>query len=208
MSSQSHRGAMLSTRQRVALSVGVVIAGVAALSSGTYALFTGSTEADATFASGTVALAPIGTSGAANRLSVGASGLAAGDSVERAVNVRNNGTIDMSTVTLTTSADPSSLLDTDDTDGLQLAIDRCSVPWDEAGPPYTYTCSGSTSSTLSSRQVIGTDLALNGLGLTAGANNYLRVRLTLPSGAPDTFQDQSSTITFAFTGTQRSGASR
>ena len=90
-----------------------------------------------------------------------------------------------------------------------MVIDKCSVAWTEAGPPYTYTCSGSTSSVLASRAVIGSTLALSNLGsLTAGATDHLRVTLTLPSGAGNTLQNQSSTISYAFTGTQRTATNK
>ena len=54
------------------------------------------------------------------------------------------GSTDLSAITLTTGASPSSLLDTDATNGLQIAIDKCSVAWTEAGssPAFTYTCGG------------------------------------------------------------------
>ena len=112
-------------------------------------------------------------------------------------------------MTLTTSASPSSLLDTDATNGLQMVIDKCSVAWTEAGPPYTYSCSGSTSSVLASRPVIGSTLALSNLAsLTNGTTDHLRVTLTLPSGAGNTLQNQSSTISSAFTGTQRAATNK
>jgi hypothetical protein len=199
----------LSTRQRLLLSGGVVLAAAAVLGTGTYALFTGTTNAQTALSSGTVVLLDVSASATNNRLSVGASGLAAGDSVQRTVNVKNTGTIDMSAVTLSTSATTSSLLDTDATNGLQMVISQCSVPWTEAGgPAYTYSCTGSTTSTLASRPLIGSNLSLSGLTVTPGTNNYLRVTLTLPSSAPDTLQNQSSVITFAFTGTQRTATSQ
>jgi hypothetical protein len=43
---------------------------------------------------------------------------------------------------------------------------------------------------------------------TAGATDHLRVTLTLPSGAGNTFQNQSSTITYTFTGTQRTATNK
>jgi hypothetical protein len=90
-----------------------------------------------------------------------------------------------------------------------MVVDKCSVAWTEAGPPFTYTCSGSTSSVLASRAVIGSNLSLSNLGVTApAATDHLRVTLTLPSGAPNTLQNQSSTITYAFTGTQRTATSK
>jgi hypothetical protein len=62
---------------------------------------------------------------------------------------------------------------------------------------------------LASRAVIGSNLALANLGsLTNGATDHLRVTLTLPSGAPNTLQNQSSTISYAFTGTQRAATNK
>ena len=83
---------------------------------------------------------------ATNRLTVGASNIAAGDTIQRSVDLINQGTINLASVSLTTSATTSSLLNTDTTNGLQMAIDKCSVPWTRRGsaPAYTYTCSGST----------------------------------------------------------------
>lgn len=184
-------------------------AGVAGL--GTYGAFTSSTSANTTVASGTVSIA-LGADGAANRLSVAASGLVPGDTVQRAVTLSNAaGNQALAGITLTSSATVSSLLDTDATHGLQLAIDNCSVPWTEGGtaPAYTYTCTGDVTSVLAARPVTGGNLTLANLRSTAaGATDYLRTTLTLPSTAGDTFQTKTSTISLAFTGTQRSGTSK
>src|SRR5207302_1773333 len=79
-----------------------------------------------------------------------------------------SGTISFGSATLTTNATGSSLLDTDATNGLQLAIDKCSQAWTESGPPYTYTCGGSTSSVLASRALIGSSIALSNLTPPSG----------------------------------------
>ena len=94
---------------------------------GTFALFTDTQSVAQANSSGTVSLNPISTNGANNRLSVGASNIAAGDTIERAVNIRNTGNITLACVTLTTTAPTSSLLDTDTTNGLQMVIDKCWV---------------------------------------------------------------------------------
>ena len=89
-------------------------------------------------------------------LTVAANKLVPGDTVQRAVQLSNAaGQQDLSSVTLSTTAPTSSLLDTDATNGLQLVVDACSVPWTEAGtaPAYTYTCSGVTKPVLASRAV-------------------------------------------------------
>jgi predicted ribosomally synthesized peptide with SipW-like signal peptide len=175
---------------------------------GTFATFTSSTSASNGVASGTVAIA-LGAVGPANRLTVGATGLVPGDTLQRVVQLANTGSQDLVSVGLTTTASPSSLLDTDVASGLKIAIDRCSVEWTETGPPYTYTCSGTTSSVLGQRAVIGANMALSNLAsLSAGTTDHLRVTLTLSPQAPNTMQGLSSSITYTFTGTQRVGTAK
>ena len=62
---------------------------------------------------------------------------------------------------------------------------------------YTYTCSGTTTTVLASRAVIGANLPLTGLAsLTTGATDHLRVTQTLPAAAPNTMQGLTSTISY------------
>ena len=114
----------------------------------------------------------------------------------------------LASVALTTTASPSSLLDTDTTHGLQMVIDRCSVPWTEAGssPAFTYTCGGSTTTVVTSRPVIQSSLNLASLStLTAGGTDHLRLTLTFPGTAGASFQGLTSTLTYGFLATQRAG---
>jgi spore coat-associated protein N len=200
-----------STRAKLAASVALVgaAAGVAGL--GTFGTFTSTTSASQTDTAGTVviALGPAGT--ATNRLTVGATGLVPGDTVQRQVQLTDSGNQNLAGVTLTTSASPSSLLDTDATNGLQMTVQSCPSAWTEGGtaPAYTYTCSGSATTVLASRPVIGSNVNLPGLSsLSAGGVDNLVVTLAFPASAPNTFQGASSTISFAFTGTQRAGMSK
>ena len=190
-------------------SIAVIAAAASIAGLGTYATFTSSTAAETqALTSGTVSIAL----GSVNRLAVGASNLVPGDTVERAVDLTNDGsagTSQVGSISLGITASPSSLLDTDTTNGLQMVIDKCSAAWTEAGPPYTYTCGGSTSTVLASRAVIGSSLSLSNLSsTTAGATDHLRVTLTLPGAAPNSLQNQSSTISYAFTGTQRAATNK
>ena len=196
------------TMKRLLGSFAVVGATAAMAGLGTFATFTSSTSASHTISSGTVSIA-LGTTGAANRLTIGASNVVPGDTIQRSVDLINNGTgtaDNLSSIVLTTTASPSSLLDTDVTNGLQMTIEKCSTAWTEAGtsPAYTYTCGGTTSTVLASHAVIGSSMALTGLSsLTTGSTDHLRVTLTLPTIAPNTLQGQSSTISYGFLGTQR-----
>jgi spore coat-associated protein N len=193
-----------STLQKLIASLALLGAAAAIAGFGTYATFTSSTSASHTIATGTLSL----TSGPTNRLGTGASAIAAGDTMQRAIDLNYAGSISFGSVTLTTNATTSSALDTNTTDGLQVAVDKCSVAWTESGPPYTYTCSGSTSSVLASQPVIGSNMALSNLTLTAGSTDHLRVTVTLPSTAGNTLQNLSSTIAYTFTGVQRAGTSQ
>ena len=198
-------------RRKLLVSLAIVAAAASIAGLGTFATFTSSTSASQSVSSGTVTIALGATGAATNRLTVGASNIAPGDTIQRSVDLINSGSIDLSGITLTTNATTSSLLDTDATNGLQMVIDRCSNAWTEGGtaPAYTYTCSGATSTVLASRAIIGTNLALSNLSaLTNGVTDHLRVTLSFPSAAPNSFQNQSSTVQYTFTGTQRAGTSK
>lgn len=198
-------------RRKVLLPLGGFALGAIAAGTGALATWTATTSASNTVAAGTVSVALGSTGASTNRLTVNASGLVPGDTVQRSFNLTNTGSQDLASVALTTTASPSSLLDTDTTNGLQMVIDRCSVAWTEAGssPAFTYTCGGSTTTITSSRPVIQSALTMSGLGaLTAGATDYLRLTLTFPSTAGASFQGLSSTLTYSFLGTQRAGVAR
>jgi predicted ribosomally synthesized peptide with SipW-like signal peptide len=198
-------------RRKLLISLAVVSAAASIAGLGTFATFTSSTSASQSVSSGTVTIALGATGASTNRLTVGASNIAPGDTIQRSVDLIDSGSIDLASITLTTNATSSSLLDTDATNGLQMVIDRCSNAWTEGGtaPAYTYTCSGATSTVLASRAIIGTNLALSNLSaLTNGVTDHLRVTLSFPSAAPNSFQNQSSTVQYTFTGTQRAGTSK
>lgn len=198
------------SRAQKLLATAAVLGATASIAGlGTFATFTSSTSASHTVSSGTVTIALGATGGSTNRLNVDATAIAPGDTIQRSVDLINQGTLDLASVTLTTQATTSSTLDTDTTYGLQMVIDKCSQAWTESGPPYTYTCGGSTSTVLSSRAVIQSGVTLNNLSsLTAGTTDHLRVTLTFPSGAGNTFQNKSSTLQYTFTGTQRAATSK
>ena len=192
------------TTNKVIASIAVLGAAAAIAGLGTFATFTSSTSTSHTIASGTLSL----TSGPTNRLGTGASAIAAGDTMQRAIDLNYAGSVDLGSATLTTNATTSSALDTDTANGLQVAIDKCSVAWTESGPPYTYTCSGATSTVLASQPLIGSNAALSNLTLTAGSTDHLRVTVTLPSTAGNGLQNLSSTVNYTFTGVQRAGTSK
>jgi hypothetical protein len=203
---RSHRS---STGLKLAVSGGLLALVTAGVGGAAFASFTASTNAEATTATGTVSFADISKDGTGQRLSVGAKDVAPGDSLQRAVTITNTGSIDMlNSVTLTSKAKTSSLLDTDTTNGLQITIEKCSEAWIESSAPYTYTCKGTTSTVLASTPVIGASMALKNIDATAGTANHLRATITLPSTADNSFQGLNSTIDFTFNGQQRTAVSQ
>lgn len=192
--------------RNVLASIGLLGAAASIAGLTTYATFTDSDSDSQSISTGVVDV-NLAAPGVDNRLTVAATSVHPGDTMQRAFKLSNSSTSTMASITLTTTATTSSLLDTDATDGLQMVIERCSVAWVESGtaPAYTYTCAGTTQTVLASRAIIGSNLSLSNLTLTSGATDNLRLTLTLPSTAGNTFQNLSSTVQYAFTGTQRAG---
>src|SRR3989441_7683812 len=105
--------------RKLLLTIAILGATASIAGLGTFATFTSTTSANHTVASGTVTIA-LGVTGAStNRLTVGATALAPGDTLQRSVDLINQGSLDLASITLTTSASPSSLLDSDSTNGFQ-----------------------------------------------------------------------------------------
>jgi predicted ribosomally synthesized peptide with SipW-like signal peptide len=196
---------------KLVLSIAAIGVAAAMAGMGTFATFTSTTTASQQVTSGTVVIALGATGAATNRLTVAANGLVPGDTVQRAFDLSNTGNQALSSIAATTAASPSTLLDTDATNGLQMVVDRCSAAWTETGTsaPFTYTCSGTLLTVVASRAVIGSSVPMAGLSvLSSGAVDHLRATLTLPSTAGNTFQGLSSTISYSFLGTQRTATNQ
>ena len=201
----------LTRGQKITTSIALLLLAAALAGIGAYATFTDSASASHTVTTGTVAIDLGATGSSTNRLNVDASAVAPGDTIQRSFDLINSGSLNLSGISLTTNATTTSLLDTDATDGLQMVIQRCSNAWTESGssPAFNYTCSGSTSSVVASRAVIGNNISLSNLTVTsAGATDHLRLTLSLPTTAGNSFQGVTSTISYTFTGTQRAGTDR
>lgn len=193
----------LSSGQRLVIAAASLMLAVGLSGAGLYATFTTSATASHTASTATLSLTLGATGASTNRLTVNASGLMPGDSYYRSFDLTNGGSSALNAITLTTSASPSSLLDSDATNGLQMVLQRCSTAWTESGtsPNFSYTCGGTTSSVLASRAIIGSNIALSNMTATAvSTTDHLLLTVTLPSAADDTFQGLTSTLTFSFGG--------
>lgn len=206
--------------QKVLFSIAALAAAAGLAGVGTYANFTGSTSASQTVTSGTMTIA-LGTPNTSNnRLAVNAAGFAPGDTMQRAVTLTVGGDVDLLSVNLTTTdttATPTILTNDPTNNGLKINIERCSAAWTETaiGAPvnaYTYTCSATMTNVLGTPAapvpVVGAARALNNLAITAPSTNFLRVTISLPTAADDTFQNtvaspKSATISEVFAGVQR-----
>ena len=129
---------------------------------------------------------------------MGATNIAAGDTIAREADLNDTGgTVANEETTLKFSASPSSLLDTDPTNGLQLRIRACSEAWKQTvvpkpPPAFEYTCrAGATTVTMNGAATASVSalearaLLLSPLNsLNADGHDYLLFTLTLPAAAP------------------------
>jgi spore coat-associated protein N len=180
--------------RKLVLSIAVLLGAASALIAGAFATFTSTVTAGSqAISSGTIKL----STGPTNDAATGATSIAAGDTIAREADLNSTGaTLANKEVTLKFTASPTSKLDTDPTNGLQVSIKACSVAWTrkvEAPPPaFKYTCGGTESTvkiggaeTASVSALETTAGALTPLdSLTTGGQDYLVLTLTLPAGAP------------------------
>jgi predicted ribosomally synthesized peptide with SipW-like signal peptide len=195
------------TARKVVGSLGVIGAAAAVAGMGTFGSFTdSSTPVATTIQSGTLNI-DVTQQGFA--VPVTTAGFVPGDSLTRAVNLVNSGNVALGSVTLNTTAAAPSVLTTDATNGLQLAVKSCSVPWTQAGTATaaTYSCTG-TERVLGSGPAVSNITLNNPASLAAGATDYLTFAVSLPTTAGNTFQGQSAALSLVFTGTQRTGTAR
>jgi predicted ribosomally synthesized peptide with SipW-like signal peptide len=182
-------------KRRFVLSIALVLGAVGALIGGAFATFTDTvTAGPQAITSGTIKLAV----GPTNDVATGATNIAAGDTIAREADLNNTaGTLTSKEITLSFSASPTSLLDTDPTNGLQISIQACSEAWKRTvvgspPPAFEYTCTpGATvvkiagAATHSVSSMEGSPMALTPLNsLAAGGKDFLLFTLTLPAAAP------------------------
>src|SRR3954447_20659469 len=130
------------TTRKVVGSLGVLGAAAAVAGMGTFGTFTDSTTPIATtIASGTLSI-DVTQQGFA--VPVTTNNFVPGDSLTRAVNLVNDGSSPLGSVTVSSTATAASVLTTDTANGLQLLVRKCSVAWTQGGSASapTYTCSG------------------------------------------------------------------
>jgi hypothetical protein len=128
-----------------------------------------------------------------------------GDSFTRPIDLVNDGTLPYSSVSLSSVATRSSILDTDAVNGLQLTIQSCSQSWDVVGAGYS--CAGAVTDFYTG-PIVANDSLEGATSLSPGGVDHLLVTASLPATADNGFQQAESDLSFAFTAVQRDGTAR
>jgi spore coat-associated protein N len=185
-------------RARV-LSVGAIVAVLLlGAGAGAFAVFSDTSSVDVTVGSGDIDVEWVSSGGAALTVPVGS--ILPGQSVERVVELRNTGTLPVGELQLAIAVANSNT-----SDGLQLAISDCSVPWTGT---TTFTCGGVEAVVSADRPLLAV-LALPTLGTNqAGGSDNLRLTFRLPTSAPSALQGASTNVTFEVLGNQGPGGNR
>jgi hypothetical protein len=144
-----------------------------------------------------------------------------GDSAQQLMTLENIGDIELlgadgseAGLQLLVEGDGSSPLVTDTSGGLQLTVERCSVPWtqgldDPQGRP-TFSCSGTTDAVAGPRPVVGTvDLMTPPFAAyQPGGIDYLRLVIGLPDTAPPSMAGLTTEVGVNVIALQRDGRNR
>ena len=195
---------------------------------GTFALFTASTSnSNNVFATGTLSMSNSNGASATATLS----NMVPGDTVTGLISINNSGSEDITSYQLSTAATAGSpsnpnALTIDTTKGLQIWVSRCSQAWTGSGASAT--CGGVQSDVLgtsaspvaiiqnnaslaanafcSTNAAAIAQRATRGITCSLTGTDYLKVRVSLPSSADNSFQGLSSTISLNFNGQQPNSA--
>lgn len=197
------RISMSTTTGKILASVALVGTAGAVAGLGTYGAFTSTTSANAAVDAGTVKIA-LG-SAPNSSLNLPVSGLLPGDTVERLVDLTNTGTVDLRSVYLTTkeAGNAESALTSGKVPGLQMTIEKCSVPWTGRTAPYTCPDSGGASVVRADSPIIGGTNLGDLAALKVKGTDHLKFTANLHKDTPNTSQGAASTISFTFDATQR-----
>jgi hypothetical protein len=198
------------TRRRTGLkivgAISVVGAAVAVAGLGTFGQFTDSTSpVNTQVDAGVVSVDVSSPAGASVPFSGGM--MLAGDSRSALVDLVNTGTTPLTTLTLTSTATSSSVLDQDTVNGLQLTVESCSVAWTTG--VVAPTCSGTVHSYLTRPIIMSNTPLASSPALAAMTIDHLKLTAALPTSATAAaFQGASTDLNFVFTGSQRAGGPR
>lgn len=199
---------------KIAIVATAAIGGTALVSSSVFASLTASATntTGGSVTSGTLKLTQAASTvnGITGGFETAIANMAPGDVINRYVTLTNAGTLDAITPTLALAGTGPTLLTSDATKGLQIAVNNCSVAWTNAG-----VCSATTTAVMASTPAatLATAQALT-LTNTAGFTSNLKISITLANGTENvlngalptgTIQALSTVLTWTFSQTQRTG---
>ncbi len=201
---------------KVTIIVAAAIGGAGMVSSNVFAALsaTATNTTGGSVTSGTLKLilAPSAVVGITGGFTSPVTSMAPGDTVNRYIDLKNDGTLDGLSPTLQITTSDTSTLTSDGTKGLQITINACGIAWTNAG-----VCNDTTTAVLVQTPV--NTLKAGAVNITlpfvnAGLTNYLKVTTALPAATENvlngvlpvgTVQGLSATLTWAFTIQQRTG---
>jgi hypothetical protein len=199
------RSARRSSITKAVASVGVLAAAAAVAGLGTFGNFTDSTTpVDSTVDTGTVSINLSPASSYAT-VPVTTGGFLPGDSSATPFDVTNDGDVAWQSLTFTSWATTSSVLDSDPVHGLQLRLEACSVSWTVAGSGYV--CGGDVQPLYAGPIIVDRPLA-GAVSLTPGRTDHVLATISFPSTAGDQYKNKVSEMAFRFTAVQRDAATR
>ncbi|SOE04037.1 hypothetical protein [Blastococcus haudaquaticus] len=192
-----------SSLTKVVASAGVVAAAAAVAGLGTFGSFTDSTTPVVpTVDTGTVSINLSPASSYAT-VPVTTGGFLPGDSSATPFDVTNDGSVAWESLTFTSWATTSSVLDSDPLHGLQLALESCSESWTVSGSGYA--CGGDLTPLYAGPIMV--DRALAGaVSVAPGRTDHVLATISFPETAGDEHQGKVSQMAFRFTAVQRDGA--
>jgi hypothetical protein len=192
--------------------VGKVVGSIAVLGTaaavaglGTFGGFTDSTSAVQAEADTGVLSIDVSLAGTTTPVPYTSVGLMPGDSGGMPIDLRNDGTVDLSSVVFQSRATSSSLLDTDQVNGLQLKLESCATLWVQSG--WNYSCAGGATQ-LYAGPIVANQALPGARSLQAGAIDHLLATVSFPTTGGNAMQNQVSTLEMVFTGMQRDGGAR
>ena len=195
------------TAARIVGTIGVLGAAAAVAGLSTFGNFTYTSGPIDTQVQGGVLNIDLAHAGDGLTMPFGGGLMLAGDSRGYRVDLVNNGDTALSSVSLTSRATSSSVLDTDAVNGLQLDVKSCSAAWTVNSGVYS--CSGTQKNFYSGPIVVAGQAMANVASTTPGQVDHLLMTASLPQSASgDMFEGASSSLEFFFSGVQRAGSAR
>lgn len=182
--------------------LGVVLLGtsVSLASAGVFGAFSDTGVSSASVGAGTVKLSWDETATAQLNTTVGP--LEPADSVQFVSDLSNFGVLNLSTIQIAVAGTNTGPI----SDGLQLAIDSCTVPW--AGDTPNFTCGAVEKIVSVDRPVTGLINLPGSDALMPGGVDHLRFTYRLADSAPASMANTTGHVTIIATGIQRAGQTK